>query len=158
MNLFHLSLGTLAILALACVDSLSAAGLPMRTLAKGAFSGIQESRQEVIRDEAAWQRFWAQHSTSSRTGGPVPPVDFTKEMVIAVTLGRRTTGGYSIQLTNVEPQQDTLRIMVRRTAPPPGAMAIQALTAPFHFVAVPKSDLKPEFVMTGPEKRGVDKP
>jgi len=46
----------------------------------------------------------------------------------------------------VESVDKRLKIWVRRKTPPPGAMLIQTLTVPFHIVAVPKSDLRPEFV------------
>src|SRR5947207_1397831 len=35
-------------------------------------------------------------------------------------------------------------------SPPIGELTLQALTAPFHFVVVPKSNLKPEFVDARP--------
>ena len=67
-------------------------------------------------------------------------------MVIFVAMGRQRTGGYSIEVANVEVVDQKLKISFKRKSPPPGAMATMALTAPFHIVAVPKSDLKAEFV------------
>ena len=129
-----------------CVNANDAQSLPIRSLAKGALSGIKEAKQEIIRDAAAWERFRKQHSISEQSAQKVPPVDFSKEMIIAATMGTKRTGGYTIEIVRVEPTEKTLKIFVKRTSPPPGALTIQALTAPFHFVAVPKSDLKPEFV------------
>ena len=120
--------------------------LLIRSLAKGALSGIKEAKQEVIRDAAAWERFRKQHSISEQSAERIPPVDFSKEMIVAATMGTKRTGGYTIEIVRVEPTEKSLKIFVKRTSPPPGALTIQALTAPFHFVAVPKSDLKPEFV------------
>ena len=120
--------------------------LLIRSLAKGALSGIKEAKQEVIRDAAAWERFRKQHSISEQSAERIPPVDFSKEMIVAATMGTKRTGGYTIEIVRVEPTEKSLKIFVKRTSPPPGALTIQALTAPFHFVAAPKSDLKPEFV------------
>jgi hypothetical protein len=53
----------------------------------------------------------------------------------------------------VEAKDKTLKISVKNSSPPPDAMTIQALTAPFHFVAVPKSNLKPEFVEAKPAEK-----
>jgi PrcB C-terminal len=145
-------LGLTAMLLVGCASNAWAEPLPIRTLVKGAFSGIQEPKQEVIRDKATWEKTWAKHSASSKSAGKMPEVDFSKEMVIFVTMGRKNTGGYSIQVTKVEPMGDKLRITVSRTAPPAGAMTIQALTAPFQIVAVPKSDLSPKFVETENKK------
>ena len=129
-----------------CVNANDARSLPIRSLAKGALSGIKEAKQEVIRDAAAWERFRKQHSISEQSAERIPPVDFSKEMIVAATMGTKRTGGYTIEIVRVEPTEKSLKIFVKRTSPPPGALTIQALTAPFHFVAVPKSDLKPEFV------------
>jgi hypothetical protein len=137
-----------AMLVVGCASDTWADPLPIRTLVKGAFSGIQEPKQEVIRDKTTWERTWTKHSASSKSAGKMPEIDFSKEMVIFVSLGRKNSGGYSIQVTKAEPMGDKLQITVSRTAPPAGAMTIQALTAPFQIVAVPKSDLSPEFVET----------
>ena len=119
----------------------------VRTIAKGAFSGIQEPRQEVITDKKSWEQFWSKHSRLTKPVAPLPEVDFTKEMVVAVTMGTKRTGGYSVEITSVATVDGKLRITIKQGSPPPGAITIQSLTAPFHFVAAPKSDLKPEFIV-----------
>ena len=132
-----------------CLNSDGAQPLPIRSLAKGAFSGIKVAQQEVLQDSGQWETLWKLHSTSAGSAEKIPAVDFSKEMVIVATMGTRRTGGYSIEIVRVEPSGKTLSIAVRQSSPPPGAITIQALTAPFHFVAVPRSDLKPEFVEAG---------
>ena len=120
--------------------------ITMRTLTKGAFSGVTEAKQEVMKTQAAWDKFLAAHHANTKSAPQLPAVDFSKDMVIATTMGRKSSGGYSIEITGVETNANRLRISVKRTSPAPGAIVITALTAPFHFVAVPKSELKPEFV------------
>lgn len=124
----------------------------MRTLAKGAFSGITEATQRIIKDRETWGQLWARHSGFRSPPEPIPAVNFDKEMVIVVTLGRQRTGGYAIEITRVQADGKHLKIFVKRSAPPPGAMTIQALTAPFLMVAIPRSGLPPEFVATKPDE------
>jgi hypothetical protein len=125
----------------------SGAGRPeFRTLAKGSASGITEAKQEVIKDTAVWEKLWAKHMGLSTPVEKMPAVDLSKDMIVMVTMGRQRTGGYAIEIVKVEPSDRQLRITVKRISPPSGAITTQALTAPFHFVAIPKSDLKPEFV------------
>ena len=133
-----------------CVGADDPRSLPIRSLARGAFSGVKEARHEVIRDADVWEKFWKQHSVAGSSAEKIPAVDFAREMVIAATMGAKRTGGYTIEIVRVEPAGKSLQIFVKQTSPPPGALTIQALTAPFHFVAVPKSDLKPEFVEDKP--------
>lgn len=129
-----------------CIAANEAQPLPIRSLAKGGFSGIRDAKQEVVRSADHWEKLWKQHAAAVGAAGKVPAVNFPKEMVIAVTMGTKRTGGYTIEIVRVEAAGKSLKVFLKRTSPPPGAMTIQALTAPFHFIAVPKSDLKPEFV------------
>jgi hypothetical protein len=147
MNAIHSLVACLLLVSLtACVTAVGAGPVSIRSLAKGAFSGIREVRREVIKDKAGWEKLWAEHGKLNTPGTNAPAVDFEKEMVIAVTMGTKRTGGYAIEIAGVEVVDKKLKISVKETSPPPRAMAIQVLSAPFHFVAVPKNDLKPEFV------------
>jgi PrcB C-terminal len=149
MNLIQTAILSVSLACLlSCVAADGGRSLKIRSLAKGALSRIKEAKQEVIRDAAAWDKFWKQHSVSAASAEKMPVVDFSKEMVIAVTMGTKRTGGYTMEILRVEPTEKSLKIFVKETSPPPGALTIQALTAPFHFIAVPKSDLKLEFVET----------
>jgi len=129
-----------------CATANGARLVPIRSLAKGVFSGIRDAKQEIVRNADDWEKLWKQHAVSAGAAEKVPEVDFAKEMVVAATMGTRRTGGYSIEIVSVEAGEKTLKISVRKRSPPPGALTVQALTAPFHFVAVPRNDLKPEFV------------
>ena len=154
MNLSSsLTAGLAIVTLLGCTSATGAAPLTLRSLAKGGFSGIGEARQEVIKDKAAWEKLWTEHSKPTRSASPPPDVDFSKEMVIVATLGTKRTGGYSVEIVSAEPAGRKLRVAVKRASPPPGALAIQALTAPFHFVAVPRSDLEIEFTEPKAEAR-----
>jgi len=144
-------------LSLACLLNCCAANgaqtLPIRSLKKGAFSGIREAKQEAVKSADAWEKLWKQHATAAGESEKIPAVDFSKEMVVVATMGTKRTGGYTIEIVGVEAKDKALRISVKKTSPPPDAMTIQALTAPFHFVAVPKSNLKPEFVEVKPSHK-----
>jgi hypothetical protein len=142
--LFILSIGLLA----ACATSRAPQDMTLQTLAKGNFSGIQTPRQEVIRDQQSWEQFWAAHQAGRQPAESPPPVNFKEQMVIAVTMGQQRTGGYSIEVISLELQNDNLRATVRKTLPDPDAMLIQALSAPFHFVAASRSDLPIRFAET----------
>jgi len=136
-----------------CCAANGAQTLPIRSLKKGAFSGIREAKQEVVKSADAWEKLWKQHATAAGESEKIPAVDFSKEMVVVATMGTKRTGGYAIEIVGVEAKDKTLKISVKKTSPPPDAFTIQALTAPFHFVAVPKSNLKPEFVTAMPDAK-----
>ena len=116
------------------------------TLAKGLQSGVREPIQLVIRTRAEWAAFWARHARGSAAP---PPVDFSRDMVVALFMGERGTGGYEIEITRVERVESGLVVQYRRTSPDPGAMLSQALSQPFHLVKLPRNDGPVIFVAEG---------
>jgi hypothetical protein len=108
--------------------------LPMRSLDQGQESRIDAAKQVSARTVDEWDALWKQHgSTRVR-----PPVDFTKEVVAAVFLGSRPSGGFSVQITGARQDGGALIVSYRETRPAPDALTAQVLTAPYHIVAIPK--------------------
>jgi hypothetical protein len=116
----------------------------MRTIAKGAFSGVQEAGEMVITNKMQWEELWKKTSKKIPPD-PAPEIDFEKESVLFASLGRKNTGGYGITIKNVERSGNSIVVHLEQKEPAKGAMTIQALTAPFHIVAVPKIEGKVVF-------------
>src|SRR5436190_9786727 len=87
-----------------CVTANSAQAFPIRSLKKGAFSGIREVKQEVVKSADAWEKLWKQHAAAGGESDKIPAVDFSKEMVVVATMGTKRTGGYTIEIVGVEAQ------------------------------------------------------
>jgi hypothetical protein len=67
----------------------------------------------------------------------VPPsVDFTKEIVVAVGLGMRPTGGYSVTVLKAVQQGTGALVTWEETKPGPKCVVTQALTYPFVIAAI----------------------
>jgi len=107
---------------------------PLETVARDAMSGVVEPRQAVARSDAEWSALWREHAGAK----PAPRVDFTTKMVVAVFLGSRPSAGYAVEI--VETRADGAGLVVRwsERSPSPDAMTAQVITAPAHFVALPK--------------------
>jgi len=60
-----------------CVAANGGQALPIRSLKKGAFSGIREVKQEVVKSADAWEKLWKQHSTAAGMTDKIPAVDFS---------------------------------------------------------------------------------
>ena len=117
--------------------------VPIRSLDKGASSQVDAARQAAVQSAAEWNTLWSQHAGDRAKG----PVDFTKEMVLAVFLGTRPTAGFSVEIVGAREEGATLIVSYRETRPQPGSVAAQVLTSPYHLVAVPKhGDVKWERV------------
>lgn len=123
----------------ACVAALEAT-VPFSTVAKGLDSGVRERTQAVARTQGEWVALWDRH-TRTRTAPPPPPaVDFSREMVVALFMGERPTGGYEIEVTQVERTAAGLTVHHRAKSPDPGDMLTQSLTSPFHLVKLARTD------------------
>lgn len=112
--------------------------LALRELASHAYSGVQVARLAVVRDKDEWGTLWREHGGLAFPSSAAPEVDFGTEMVIAVFLGARPTGGYTIAIDGVDETPDGLVVHATESVPPPDALTTQALTAPMHAVAVPR--------------------
>jgi hypothetical protein len=75
---------------------------------------LQGKRFElVVRDERSWAELWHQLTTSANRPAPhfpVPPIDFTREMLVAISIGLHSDG-YTVELDDV--RVDTDRIVIR---------------------------------------------
>jgi hypothetical protein len=89
----------------------------------------------VIRDEQSWSAFWNRLGAFNR-----PAVDFTKDVVIAVASGQRSSGGYEIAIQRVVRDGNALTIDVVETAPGPNCVTTQSLTQPIDVVVVAAAD------------------
>ena len=120
--------------------------MPMTTIARGGVSNISQPRQVVIRTAGEWDTLWHEHA------GPdakAPEVDFSREMVVGVFLGTRSTGGYAVEITGVDERGGAVVVHYTATTPERGMMLAQVITSPFHLVKVPRADGEVTFEKAG---------
>lgn len=108
----------------------------LQTIDKGFYSGVRESLQIAISKQADWKDLWQRHTSNKSRQPALPEINFGEEMVVAVFLGDRPTGGYEVEIISAEQSESALRVSFGEKGPPPGAMTIQALTQPYHIVRV----------------------
>lgn len=108
-----------------------ASDVEIRRIGRWVSSGIRGGRRLVIRDQATWAHFWSELGAGVR-----PEVNFGRDLVIAVALGQRPSGGHDIAVQRVTRTGGQLRISVVETSPGPGCMTTAALTQPVDVVMV----------------------
>jgi hypothetical protein len=79
---------------------------------------------------------WRKHGGT----GEAPPVDFSREIVLGVFLGTRSTAGYGVEIIRAVGGGGVLTVQYAETSPSRDAVVAQILTAPYHLVAIPKHD------------------
>jgi hypothetical protein len=104
-------------------------------------SGLTDQERIVVRDSASWAALWPRivgtHSPKPR----VPRVDFTREMLLVASMGRRSSGGYVIAIDSVHTASDSLRVVVREQSPGPRCGTPGVLSSPVALARVQRSTL-----------------
>lgn len=107
---------------------------------KGNHCGYTEPDQLIIKDEAQWRRVWKEMHRF-QTPPPKPPsVDFAKEIVLAVFMGERKTGGYEIEIERLLRTEGGILIEVGEKHPPPESITTQVITQPYHLIVISKPE------------------
>lgn len=113
----------------------------LRVLASGAYGAsaqrsvdaqTPDAALEIARDERSYVDAWSRIVGS----GTPPAVDFEKEAVVFLSLGVRSTGGWSVAPKSVTVEGDSARIEAHVMKPDGRTITTMAFTAPFSVVAV----------------------
>ncbi len=127
-------------------------GAPMiqiRRIGQWTHTGIHERRRLVIRDANTWAAFWAELGVGDR-----PAVDFTRDLVVAVAAGQRSSGGHEVAVDQVTQSNGQLTIEVVETSPGPNCITTSALTQPVDVVVIPRVNARGWSFVERKEVRG----
>lgn len=119
--------------------------LTFEAIEKGVYSGYDESRYEgktkyVINNNEDWQSLWNEVYSIQQPTSPLPTVDFSKDIVIAVFQGVQGSGGYSIEIIKIVETENSIKVFVRETSPGLSCEVTSALTQPYHIIKISKTD------------------
>lgn len=79
-------------------------------LASDSQSGMTVPHHMVARDVDSFQAVWAQHYAWLTPAPPLPQVDFTRKMVVAIFGGERPTGCPRLGITEVVPENEGISV------------------------------------------------
>lgn len=111
--------------------------LTVTKVEQGSYSGFGSRREVVVTNAADWATFWKQHHSRVFPVPALPTIDFSKEMVIAVFMGQRSSGGFSTTIEKVVDGAKNVVVTYREKSP--SGMSTAAMSQPFHIVRVPAS-------------------
>lgn len=102
------------------------------------YSGLVTSERLVVRDAAAWQTLWNRIHSGRTPTPPLPAVDFSRDMVVVVAMGQKSSGGYNILLERAtEEAGDGIAIAVLSSSPGANCVVTMAVTAPVDIATLP---------------------
>lgn len=112
----------------------------LEVISESEYQGKDEKSFLIIQNQAELDDILKSVNSEKET-----KVDFKNSQAIALFLGQKNTGGYSISVENVEETSDEIIVKVKSTSPKPGEVATMALTNPY-YVAKIKSKKKIKFI------------
>lgn len=102
-------------------------------IAHGANASKQLVRKNfAIYSKDEYERIWKLTGSTEK----MPTIDFTKAYVVAVFLGEKPTGGYSVSVEKITDSSDIRTVSVRTEKPGEGCVTTEALTSPYQFIRV----------------------
>jgi hypothetical protein len=110
-------------------------------LDEGAVSAVESYQTVVIDDQETYQNFLSTNQLMINS-----PVDLRETTVIALFMGFRPSGGYSINVTKIEEKNDMLYVHVVQRIPGENCINIQMITYPYQVVSIPKTNLPIEII------------
>lgn len=108
--------------------------------------GLDEAASMVIRSQAEWRAVWdkiePRMSRSSEQVGPhaLPTIDFDRHMLILVTLGTRSSGGFTVEIKSLTELATHIEVATVETRPGPSCMVTMSLAHPIALVLVRSID------------------
>lgn len=127
-------------------------GIVWRSYRQGTQSLITQARNIVIQNQGAFDTYWKEHTGEARAPRDV---DFNKELLIAVHLGQRTSGGYRVIIQSVQrTKPGEIKVSFVENAPAPGGFTAAVMTSPFEIVRVERANAVGSFVFEGRKRTG----
>jgi hypothetical protein len=115
-------------------------GITFETVAKDTFSGVTAAQTVVIKDQAAWDKLWAQHAAGRTPAPSQPKVDFTRKMLLAVFAGDYASGCRSMVIGRVAAGASKLEVEIDERDVTPVAICLPVVVQPMQVVAVDRVD------------------
>jgi hypothetical protein len=123
----------------------SPAGSDTNTRILERWSGVQGGADSfatvVINDGTEWVELW-------KSIGRDPPThrfDASKTIAVAVFIGQRRTGGYSVEITTLNETSDYIRVEYIEREPTSEMRVAQVLTTPWTVALISRTSKRVEF-------------
>jgi len=111
-----------------------------RTVAAGGIASAFDRRTGLlVRSERRWRGLWRQLTAGDEPPREPPRVDFSREMLLLVTQGRRPEGDDRVRITRVGDTGGSLQVYVTEYASAEECAPTDVHQYPYHVVRLPRS-------------------
>lgn len=96
---------------------------------------------KVIKTSQEWKNLIAKVDKNLESTN----IDFDKELLVAVFMGKRSSGGFSIEITDMTEEDNNVQVNILEKIPAPQCFTSTVITSPYHIVKVRKTDKEFKF-------------
>ena len=101
----------------------------------------------VINSKEEWKEFLLKADVTNTISTEFKDaVDFKKNTILVAIDAKKTTGGFSIEISKIIENKGKLQAIITSKGPKPTDMAMMILTQPIHIVKIPKNNKEIIFV------------
>lgn len=118
-------------------------------LAQNSNGGKTDLEFVVINDKKALNEIYQLIGEGRFPKLKTPSINFEQETVIALFLGEKTSGGYSISVKQILSLDDKINVTYKITAPKRGEMVTAVMTQPYCIIKMSKTLKEVVFKETG---------
>lgn len=115
--------------------------IEFETVAEGKHSLADTALVILVDNSEQWGRTWNLAQGNIDPMPVMPEINFKNEMILAVFMGERTSGGFSTEIESLTESKGVLQVKVNNYSRKSGMM-LPVLTSPFHIVKFPERDYK----------------
>ncbi len=106
------------------------------TVVESDYGGKEEKSYTIIKSKAELNKELAALNLEEGALNRLKSVDFSNQIVLSLHMGMRNSGGFGIQVSNVEINGKTTYVTIQETKPKPGENVTMALTNPFTIAVI----------------------
>ncbi len=123
------------------------------TLGFSSSSGKKEVQLVIGESEQKWQEALLAFPQSVRMD--IPPLDFSTEVPLLISLGERPTGGYAVVVDKIVLEKGVLEVWISERSPRSDEFVTMAFTYPFDLVRLPKEKILGASCVVVRDRRGL---
>ena len=112
------------------------------TIASENYSGVTKKKNIIISNQKDFEKIWAECYSIKIPQPKAPQINFEEESVLIAFAGEFSTGGYKVELANINKKRRSMNVDVINTAPGADCNVTSAMTQPFHMIKMKKKYFK----------------
>jgi hypothetical protein len=120
----------------ACRSTPESSQIAFEHALRGQLGFSLEAKNAVVKSAEEWRALC--NTNSAGLAAPAASIDWSKQMLITVSLGSRPSGGYSVEIDRVTQQGSLWIVHAHESRPAEGSMQTQMITSPFDCVSTPR--------------------